>query len=95
MAEEAQEQGWHWRDTMRPVRFFKFDARAAIPFFVLLVYFRIVTVVLTIVITLIFWFLEKRGLTFSSALRSLRTWLIGDRRPAFMPYRHRRMRDYV
>jgi intracellular multiplication protein IcmT len=94
MTQDVQDQGWHWRNTMRPVRFFNLDARAALPFCVLLVYFRIVTLVLTIVITLIFWFLEKRGLIFSSAMRALRLWIVGDWRPAYMPFRYRRMRDY-
>ena len=94
MAEDPQNQGWHWRNTMRPVRFFTLDARAALPFCVLLVYFRVVTLVLTVLITMIFWFLEKRGLTFAAAMRALRVWGVGDWRPAYMPHRYRRMRDY-
>ena len=96
MAEEAQEQVWHWRDTMRPARFVKLDARAALPFFLLLFGLASLTLwLIAIFSTIFFWFLEKRGLSFPAALRSFRTWLIGDRRPALMPYRHRRMRDYV
>lgn len=94
MTDETQNIAWHWRDSMRPVRFFALDARAALPFFVLLFYFRIVSLVLTIIITLIFLFLEKRGLTFASAIRKLRAWCVGDWRPANMPYRYRRMCDY-
>ena len=30
---------WHWRNTMRPVRFLAFDARAALPLPLLLVHF--------------------------------------------------------
>jgi hypothetical protein len=37
---EEEKVNWHWRNSMRPVRFFGLDARASMPFFVLLVYFR-------------------------------------------------------
>ncbi len=91
---EIEQANWHWRNTMRPVRFFNLDARAGLPFFVLLIYARPVTLVLTIAITAVFWFLERTGLTFPCALRALRVWLIGEVRPAWVPYRRRRMRDY-
>lgn len=90
---EVEKKNWHWRNSMRPVRFFNLDARAALPFFVLLVYFRPVTLVLTIIITIIFRILEARGLTFPAALRSLRVWLTGYYRPGWFTYAHRRMRD--
>lgn len=91
---EMEQANWHWRNTMRTVRFFNLDARASIPFIVLLVYARPITIFLCIVITQIFRFLEIKGLTFPAALRSLRVWLIGDDRPAWLSFRHRRMRDY-
>src|SRR5690242_2153108 len=89
-----EKQNWHWRNTMRPVRFFNLDARAALPFCLLLVYARPQTLVLTIVVTAVFWFLERKGLTFPAALRSLRVWLIGRDRPAWVAMRHRRLRDF-
>lgn len=94
--EEVQQEkrNWHWRNSMRPVRFFSFDARAAIPFCVLLFYFRPVTIVLTIVITSVFSFLENKGLTFPSALRALRSWLTGQYRPGWYSTRRRRLNDY-
>jgi intracellular multiplication protein IcmT len=92
---EMERQNWHWRNTMRPVRFFALDARAAIPYFVLLVYFRPVSLFLTTLLTLIFVFLERRGLTFPAALRAFRTWFVGRNRPGWMFYRHRKPRDYV
>ena len=85
---------WHWRNSMRPVRFFGMDARAAIPFFILLVYFRPVSLFLTFVSTIVFVSLEKRGLTFPSALRAFRSWLNGQRRPAWILVRRRRFVDY-
>jgi intracellular multiplication protein IcmT len=90
---EVERQNWHWRNSMRPVRFFNLDARAGIPFIFLLVYFRPITIVLTILVTVFFYMLERRGLTFPAALRSIRQWLIGDRRPAYYHYAHRRLKD--
>ena len=85
---------WHWRNSMKPVRFFGVDARAAIPFCVLLFYFRLVTLVIAILSTLVFMALEKRGLTFPSALRAFRSWFNGQNRPAWMAIRRKRFIDY-
>ena len=91
---EEERVNWHWRNSMRPARFFGVDARAAIPFLVLLFYFRLVTLVLAIISTLVFVALEKRGLTFPSALRSFRSWLNGQHRPGWMAIRQKRFVDY-
>lgn len=85
---------WHWRNTMRTVRFFNLDARAGMPFFALLLYARWVTLFITVVVTAVFWYVERKGLTFPSALRAIRVWIIGSKRPAWFTMRHRRMRDY-
>ncbi|HPD83022.1 MAG TPA: IcmT/TraK family protein [Alphaproteobacteria bacterium] len=85
---------WHWRNSMRPVRFLNIDARAAIPFALLLVYFRPITVFFTVVSTVLFIALEKRGLTFPSALRAFRSWLNGQSRPAWVSRRRRRFVDF-
>ena len=91
----ADEQvNWHWRNSMRPVQFFGVDARAAVPFLVLLFYFRITTLVFAILSTFIFIALEKRGLTFPSALRSLRSWFNGQYRPAWVAIRTRKFKDF-
>ena len=91
---EAEKVHWHWRNTMRPVRFFNLDARAALPFASLLVYARESTLILTIVITIIFYLFERRGLTFPAALRAMRVFIIGRDRPGWVTYRHRRLKDY-
>lgn len=90
---EEERVNWHWRNTMRPVRFFGIDARAAIPFCILLVYFRLSSFMVAIISTIIFVALEKRGLTFPCALRALRSWLNGQFRPAWVVIRHRRFID--
>jgi intracellular multiplication protein IcmT len=85
---------WHWRNTMRPIRFFSLDAKAATPFFVLLFFPRLSTLLAAIVITSAFMFLENRGLTFDAAMRSLRVVIFGDNRPALMTFRYRKLKDY-
>ena len=79
---------------MRPVRFFNMDARAAVPFFLLVFHARLYALVLTIVVTVIFRFVEKRGLTFPASMRTLRVWFIGAERPGLYSFKKRRMRDY-
>lgn len=75
---------WHWRNSMQPVRFIMFDARAALPLPLLLVYFRLSTVILTIVFLMFFRYLERRGLTFPAALRNFRSWIVGKKRPGLV-----------
>ena len=89
-----ERENWHWRNSMRPVRFFALDARASVPFFITLFQFRVVTVLITVVLTTVFILLERRGLTFDASLRSFRRWLLGQRRPAWLSHRRRRMVDF-
>lgn len=94
--QQAQEQlNWHWRNSMRPVRFFNLDARAVLPFCALLLYARLVTLFLAIAITVIFWVVEKMGLTFPAALRKLRCIILGPLRPALYPYRRRKFVEHL
>lgn len=93
--ESIQEQAnWHWRNSMRPVRFFGLDARAAFPFFLLLIYARLITLLFAIASTVIFYILEKYGLTFDAAIRRMRSYISGQKRPAHMTFRLRRLKDY-
>lgn len=91
---EEERQNWHWRNSMRPVRFFGLDARAAIPFFITLFHFRPVTVALTVIFTTVFVVMERRGLSFSASLRAFRAWFLGQRRPGWISYRRKRMIDF-
>ena len=91
---DDERANWHWRNSMRPVRFFGLDARAGISFFVLLFYLRPITIFLTIVVTMSFVLFEQRGLAFNPALRTLRTWMIGQKRPAWLSYSRRKMIDF-
>jgi hypothetical protein len=85
---------WHWRNNMRPVRFLAFDARAALPLPLLLVYARLSTLLLTIVTLLIFRVLERKGLTFPAAIRSVRSWVVGAERPGWIAAQKKRFTDY-
>jgi len=85
---------WHWRNSMHTVRFFGLDARAVLPFLVMLVYARLSTLILTIIVVIVFHTLEKLGLTFPSALRALRLWFIGRNRPGRISVRHKRFVDH-
>ena len=84
---------WHWRNTMKPVRFFQFDARAAFFILLVLVHARLWTFALMICVNIIFWILERKGLSFASALRAFRLWLGGSHRPAWMYSRRRKFLD--
>ena len=84
---------WHWRNSMKPVRFFALDARSAFFVFVFLMHMRLKTLLLVIVSMILFYILERMGLTFESALRAIRRVLIGDRRPSILWLAKRKMID--
>ncbi len=91
---DEERANWHWRNSMRPVRFFALDARAAIPVLITLFHFRIYTVFLTITLITAFTLLERRGLTFDAALRAFRCWLLGQKRHGWISLNRKKMVDY-
>lgn len=91
---QREKRNWHWRNSMRPARFFGMDARAAIPFLILIVYARPITITAAIAFTALFKHLENKGLSFPAALRAFRSWLVGQARPGYTGVRRRRMVDY-
>lgn len=84
---------WHWRDTMRPARFFMFDARSGLLVALLLVHPRLYTFVFFLIVMFFFYMLERVGLTFEAALRRMRSWLAGNERPSIIWTARRRMMD--
>jgi hypothetical protein len=94
--ENLQEKmGWHWRNSMRVVRFIAFDARSAIPLCFLL--FRLADWrfwLLAIVNLLFFRYLEQKGLTTPAALRNFRAWLVGSERPGWLGVYSKKFVDY-
>ncbi len=85
---------WHWRNSMRTVRFLAFDARAAMPIPLLLIYARLSTLLLTIASLLFFRYLERKGLTLPAALRNFRSWLVGNYRPGLVGAQRKKFLDY-
>jgi len=94
MADIETSGDWHWRNSMKPVKFFALDARVALFFLIFIVHMRPWTLGLFFLVAFIFWLLERKGLTFDAALRSFRTWIIGSKRPGWLWLRRRRMVDY-
>ncbi len=84
----------HWRNTQKPARFFSLDARAFTAIFLFLVHAKLWTFVLAITTMIVFWIFERRGLTFEAALRSMRSWILGRRRPATLRGRRRHWIDF-
>ena len=89
----ADYDGWHWRNTMKPARFFAVDARAVFFWALVLVHFRTWTIFLAFTVTIVFILLERRGLTFSAALRAFRRWFIGQYRPGVVWSARRKYKD--
>jgi intracellular multiplication protein IcmT len=85
----------HWRNSMKPARFFFMDARAAVPFVFAMLHLRWYTMVFAGITTLIFYFLEQRGLSFVAALRAFRVWLVTRKRPAVRHSDITRMVDFA
>lgn len=94
MAEIETQGDWHWRNSMKPVRFFALDARVAFFFMVFLVHMRPWTLTLFLLMCILFWLLERKGLTFDASVRSFRTWILGTKRPGLIWHRKRRLNDY-
>lgn len=93
MAEEEEVQAWHWRNSMKPVRFFMFDARAGFFVVLLLVHARLWTLTLLLTVLAAFYILERKGLSFACALRAFRVWIVGPARPAWIWTRRRKLTD--
>lgn len=90
-----EKANWHWRNTMMPVRFFNLDARAAIPFCLLLLRLTSLPLwTLALVNLFVFRYLERKGLTFPAAMRAIRSKINGPVRPAWISLRHRSLRDF-
>lgn len=93
MSEGGDSGGWHWRNTMKPVRFFQFDARAGMFVVLVLVHARTWTLMLLLAVLGTFWFLERKGMSFSAAIRALRSWIVGPVRPGWIWTRKRKLLD--
>lgn len=84
----------HWRNTQKQTRFFFLDARCFLSILLFLIHARPWTLVLVLFVMLLFWFVERQGLSFGAALRAFRCWLIGNKRPANRRIARRYMIDF-
>jgi intracellular multiplication protein IcmT len=83
----------HWRNTARPVKFFNVDYRAGIFLFIFMMHIRLWTFIIFILMMIIFWLLERRGLSIPIAASRIRCWFLGPFRPALGKIHHRAMTD--
>lgn len=97
-ADKIETEGdWHWRNSMKSLRFFALDARAAIPIFTLILptgSMRLYIFFGCVAAMLAFWWLERLGLGVPAAMRALRSWILGPKRPAIMWFKRHKMIDY-
>lgn len=70
------------------------DARAAWPVLVMLLHMRIYTMIFALFIMAVFYVLEQRGLSFFSALRAFRVWIVTKKRPNYRSSDITRMVDF-
>jgi len=90
-----EKMNWHWRNSMRTVRFISFDARAAFPVPILL--FRLAdwrAWLLLIVNLFLFRYFERKGLTFPAAIRNFRAWIVGVNRPGWLSAEKKKFTDF-
>ena len=66
----------YWRNTARDVRCFGVDARVVYTFLLALFHLRIWTCVLALCSLILFWIMERFGLSSGVALRSLYLWCV-------------------
>jgi intracellular multiplication protein IcmT len=83
-----------WYQTYKPARFFMMDSKAGIPLILVLLHFRTYTVIPAVFWVILFWVLDRRGMSVTSAVRALRSWIIGDLRPARSVFKIRARIDY-
>lgn len=84
----------HWRDTARPVRFFTIDARASFPLLLVLLHIRLWTLGIALAVVVVFLVFEHFGLTLPRAIRRVRLFFIGRKRPANVSAKKRSFIDY-
>lgn len=80
---------------MHTVRFYAFDARAALVMIIL--FFRLTDPfawLLVFMTFMFFRFLERKGLTFPAALRNFRMWIVGKDRPGLPGVLNRKFKDF-
>jgi len=83
-----------FRDTYRPARFFFLDARAGALIIGCLLHVRMWTVIATALALIVFYLMERKGLSIPAAARAVRVYFTGDLRPGRQFTKRRAMIDY-
>ena len=83
-----------WQDTQRSLRFFGIDGRTLIFFMIAFFHVRIWTIIMAIMSMIFFTVLERKGLRFDAARRSVRAWFAGPERLAVPHLARRRYIDH-
>lgn len=69
----------HWRDSARPIRFFIWDGKAAFALFFVLIWPRLWTLLIAILVMIFFTFMNRYGYTPIVFFRAIRSFLAGRR----------------
>lgn len=72
----------YWRETQRPARFLCFDSRIVCFIGLVLVHFRVWTLILLVVAAIAFLWMDWKGMNPGHILRHIRTYLAGPNIPA-------------
>lgn len=70
----------HWRDTARSIKFFFLDGKAVFPLVLVLMYWRLWTVIVAVLSTIFFTILNRYGFTPIVFFRWLRSVIAGKRK---------------
>ena len=81
--------GVPWRDSMRPVRFYVFDARLLVLFMVWVFLPSWWTTAVVVGAAVGFRIAEARGYRLRAAIRAVRVWSAGERHAVFGSCAHR------
>lgn len=71
----------HWRYTFKPARFLMLDARVSVAILFFLLHIRMWTFIITLIIIALFYWVERFGYDFPSAIRAARLYFAGRIRP--------------
>ncbi len=95
----AEVSRWHWRNTAIQAQFFFMDATVAYPLLLLLVHFRLWTLMVAITFMAILFGMSKRGFTPDACFLYIRArigqWIGGGRRPSGAPHELTKRRYYL
>lgn len=67
----------HWRYTFKPARFFMLDARVSVAILLFLLHIRVWTLLIVLAVIAVFYWVERFGYNFPSALRAARLYFSG------------------